>query len=301
MLSKIYQQMFLIRSVEEKLLSLFTQGKIKGTVHTCIGQEACAVGSMMAAELEKDLVFSNHRGHGHLLAYGIPLDKFLGELMGKICGPSRGLGGSQHMLWKNFMTSGIQGSLLPIGVGAAFAEKKKKSDAISIIFMGDGTMGQGIVYESFNFAAKWKIPVAFILENNGYAQTTKTCHAHAGDISMRAAAFNIPCSSIDGNNVELVHDHLVKSYSRIRTSNSPELIELRTNRLCAHSKGDDTRPEEELAEYWKNDPLNNVAFKLPKEKIDSLQAEIINMVESTVKKVLQAPSLSYETYKEKGL
>lgn len=294
----MYKQMRTIREVEQTLLDLFSAGKIKGTVHTCIGQEACAVGVMRAINCEKDLVFSNHRGHGHLLAYGIPLDIFLGEILGRTSGPSRGIGGSQHMLWKNFMTSGIQGSLLPIGTGAALAEKKKGSGAISVIYLGDGTMGQGIVYESFNFAAQWKIPTLFLLENNGYAQTTKLCDVHAGDLATRAEKFGVKCSSVDGNDVCNTLTHLSHVAEQIRTTNTPQFVELKTYRLAAHSKSDDTRPMEEIQLNWGNDPISKLSALIPSDKIAKINDAISIEVYEAVKVALQSPTMTLEAYSE---
>jgi TPP-dependent pyruvate/acetoin dehydrogenase alpha subunit len=291
------QQMMIIREVEQSLLDLFSKGQIKGTVHTCIGQEACAVGAMQAIDRDRDLVFSNHRGHGHVLAYGIPLPEFLGEILGRCTGPSRGLGGSQHMLWKNFMTSGIQGSLLPIATGAAFAEKVKKSGAISVVFLGDGTMGQGIVYESFNFAAKLKLPVLFLLENNGYAQTTKIDDVHAGDIATRAEKFGVACSSVDGNDVCAVLDHLSEVADRVRDANQPHFVELKTYRLAAHSKSDDTRPREEVDLHWQDEPILRLKQHLKPEAIEMLQNDVNAEVAEAVASALASQPLCLETYR----
>ncbi|MEJ2171008.1 MAG: thiamine pyrophosphate-dependent enzyme, partial [Desulfobacterales bacterium] len=145
--NKFYYQMRLIRSVEERLLDLFSVGLLSGTVHTCIGQEASAVGLINALDATKDLIFSNHRAHGHYIVYTDDIEGLIAEVMGKKTGACGGIGGSQHLCKRNMYTNGVQGGMVPSAVGAALAEKLKHSKAICVVFLGDGTMGQGTVYE----------------------------------------------------------------------------------------------------------------------------------------------------------
>ena len=151
---RFYQQMVLIRLVEEKLLELFNEGRIHGTTHTSIGQEANAVGILNAIDRDCDIVWSNHRCHGHFLAYSGEIEGLIAEVMGKSSGVSGGRGGSQHLCHRNFHSNGIQGGIVPIAVGSALA--KKATGAIAIVFLGDGTMGEGLVYESLNLAALYR-------------------------------------------------------------------------------------------------------------------------------------------------
>ena len=169
--NKILTQALRIRLVEEKLLELFNEGKLNGTVHTCIGQELTGV--CLAESLnEDDYILSNHRGHGHLLSRETDLTGLFAELMGKEAGICGGRGGSQHLYRPNFLSNGIQGGMTPIACGLALAGKIKKTGKVVSVFFGDGTLGEGLIYEAFNIASKWGLPVIFILENNGIAQST---------------------------------------------------------------------------------------------------------------------------------
>ncbi|HMJ24673.1 MAG TPA: thiamine pyrophosphate-dependent enzyme, partial [Pyrinomonadaceae bacterium] len=165
-LKMFFQQMLTVRIVEERLLRLFSEGLLHGTVHTCLGQEGCAVGVVSALNAERDVVFSNHRGHGHFLAYCDDVDGLIAELMGRRTGVCAGVGGSQHLHQKNFYSNGILGGIVPVATGMALAEKAKESDSIVIVFLGDGAFGEGVVYEAFNIAALWDLPILFVVELN---------------------------------------------------------------------------------------------------------------------------------------
>ena len=185
-----YSLALLIRAVEEKFLSLFSDGKLNGTVHTCIGQELSAT-AFCEPLLANDYVFSNHRCHGHYIAFTKHYESLILELMGKSMGVSGGVGGSQHLSNKNFFSNGPQGSMTPVAVGVAKACKLKNNNKIVICFIGDGTMGEGIIYESMNMASLYKLPVLFVCENNRYAQSTKIENNLAGSIKKRAESFNL--------------------------------------------------------------------------------------------------------------
>ena len=186
--AELYRGLCRIRHFEEAVLYAFPKGMFYGTTHTYLGQEANAVG-VLAHLNPGDIVFSNHRCHGHFIAYGGDLRSLFAELMGKATGVCGGLGGSQHLHWKNFYSNGILGSTVPVAVGTALAEKAKGSKAITIAFLGDGALGEGVVYEGLNIASLWKAPILFILENNHIAQTTPIELAMAGEIPARFAAF----------------------------------------------------------------------------------------------------------------
>src|SRR5215204_416232 len=168
----LYERMYLIRRFEETLLGLFSEGKIAGTTHTYIGQEANAVGVIAHLEQKRDVVVSNHRCHGHYLAFTGDVDGLLREVMGREGGVCGGKGGSQHLWSGNFFSNGVLGSTVPVAAGMALAERERGSDAVTTAFIGDGTLGQGVVYETLNLASLWRLPLLFVLENNSYAQST---------------------------------------------------------------------------------------------------------------------------------
>ena len=163
--SSLYKMMYRIRRFEETVLDNFSSGLFHGTTHTYIGQEANAVGVISNLEPD-DLVFSNHRCHGHFIAYGGEIKALFAELMGRKTGVCGGIGGSQHIHWKNFYSNGILGGTVPIATGVSLAEKFKGTKTITVVFIGDGALGEGLVYESLNMAALWKAPILFVVENN---------------------------------------------------------------------------------------------------------------------------------------
>src|SRR3982751_2114814 len=190
-----------IRKVEEKFLELFSEGKLNGTVHTCVGQEFSAVA--FAGQLKKkDFVFSNHRCHGHYIAFTGDTRGLLAELLGKASGTSGGIGSSQHLCNNNFFSNGIQGGIVPVAAGYALGNKLKQNGAIGIVFIGDGTLGEGALYETMNIISKWEIPLMIVCENNFFAQSTPQHINLAGDIRARAAAFGIKTFKNDTWNPE---------------------------------------------------------------------------------------------------
>jgi len=251
---KLYKQMLLIRRFEERVLDEFSQGHLFGTTHTYIGQEANAVG-IFDTVVSNDIVFSNHRCHGHFIAYGGDIHRLAAELMGKATGLCGGRGGSQHICWRNFYSNGVQGGIVPCATGMALAEKEKQSGQIVLVFLGDGTLGQGVVYESLNLASLWKLPVLFVVEDNLYAQTTSVHLALAGSISARFEAFGIECTELETTNVLEIHRCAAEAINRVRQRSRPGALVLHTYRLCAHSKGDDTRDPEEIERFRLLDPL----------------------------------------------
>ena len=152
-----------IRRFEQSLLDLFGSGVLAGTTHTCVGQETIAVGVVSAIDRARDIVFSNHRGHGHFLAYCGEVERLYLEVMGKAGGVCGGRGGSQHLHYRNFYSNGIQGGIVPVATGMALAEKLQRTGAVALVFLGDGTLGEGVVYESLNIAALWQLPVVFVI------------------------------------------------------------------------------------------------------------------------------------------
>lgn len=186
-----YRKAKLIREFEQLLLKLFGQGKLNGTVHTCVGQELVPV-LLSAFIREEDTFFSNHRGHGHYIAKTDDVKGLLAEVMGRTTGCSGGFGGSQHLYKeKSFYSNGIQGGMAPIAAGYAFSRKISGKEGISVLFLGDGTLGEGTLYEAMNCAAIYQLPILFVLEHNGYAQSTCSKQTFAGTAKNRFEGFGL--------------------------------------------------------------------------------------------------------------
>lgn len=270
----LYRELYRVRRFEETILDEFSSGAFYGTTHTYIGQEANAVG-VISALYPEDIVFSNHRCHGHFLAYGGDMQGLYAELMGKSSGVGGGRGGSQHIHWKNFYSNGVLGSTVPIGTGTALAEKLKGNDTIAVIFFGDGALGEGVVYESLNMASLWGVPVLYIVENNNIAQTTPTSMALAGSIKERFEAFSISATEIDSSDVIDIHSTASELVKEVREQQTPRALIIHTHRFGPHSKGDDTRSEEEIAKLRSTrDPINIHAERVLPKEIMQIQSAI---------------------------
>lgn len=247
--------MLLIRRTEELILQLFTEGKVSGTTHTCIGQEANAIALISQLDPAIDFVMSNHRCHGHYLSFGCSLEGLLGEIMGRANGICGGRGGSQHLKSGNFFSNGVLGGGAAIACGLALGEKLKKQNGIAVWCLSDGALGEGVVYESLNMAALWNLPILFFVENNLYAQSTPIALGVAGSVVDRAKPFGIHADEIDTTDVEQLRPWCSEMIEYVRTNRKPAWAVVDTYRLAAHSKGDDNRPEEELARHREHDPL----------------------------------------------
>ena len=286
--ASLYAHMLRIRKFEEQVLDAFQQGLLYGTTHTAIGQEANAVGVItnLAAD---DIVVSNHRCHAHFLAYGGALQALFGEIMGKSCGVCAGRGGSQHLHWRNFYSNGIQGGIVPMACGIALAEKRKDSHAICVVFLGDGTLGEGVVYESLNMASLWSLPVLFVLENNHIAQTTPIQLALAGSITARFEAFGIPARHMDTSDVLQIGSAAEELIARVRSESRPQALIIDTVRFGAHSKGDDTRPEAEMAVLRaQRDPLLIHATRLSPEERQQIETAVTQEINAAFQVALEA-------------
>lgn len=285
--SMLFQTMTLIRNVELTLLQLFDEGKLSGTTHTCIGQEviSAALGSSTAPD---DVVFSTHRCHGHFLARGGPLKELFAEIMGRdsaICG---GRGGSQHLHYRNFFSNGVQGGALGNATGIALAEKLKNSSNVVVAFLGDGTLGEGLVYESLNFASLQRLPVVFVLEHNRYAQSTPSQLGVSGSITGRAAAFGIQAEEADA----LEPDEVVTAFQRcvdMARNSRPVFLVVHTYRLAPHSKGDDTRDAGEIAIWKQKDPLLQLRRQLSNELVSRTEREVQEVIAAALLEAEQAP------------
>ena len=288
-LADLYRSMLRIRRFEETVLGEFSRGYFFGTTHTYIGQEANAVGVLRNIAPE-DIVVSNHRSHGHFLAYGGDMRALFAELMGKSTGVCGGRGGSQHLHWKNFYSNGVLGGTSPIGTGIALAEKFNQRDTVTITFLGDGALGEGILYESLNMASLWSAPVLFVLENNHIAQTTPTEINLAGNIANRFNAFGIDTEELDTSNVLKIQSSAARAISEVRKKFSPQALILNTYRFGPHSKGDDTRPEEEILELRKTrDPISILATHLEPDQINPIEEEVDDEVKLAFQKAKSDP------------
>jgi TPP-dependent pyruvate/acetoin dehydrogenase alpha subunit len=287
--AELYRQLCRIRHFEETVLEAFPRGMFYGTTHTYLGQEANAVGVLSHLKAG-DIVFSNHRCHGHFIAYGGDLRALFAELMGKATGVCGGLGGSQHLHWKDFYSNGILGSTAPVAVGTALAEKAKGSKAITIAFLGDGALGEGVVYESLNIAALWKAPILFVLENNHIAQTTPIKLAVAGEIPARFAAFGIHGREADTSDVREVSEAAGKEIEILRKQGGPRALVIHTVRFGPHSKGDDTRDPKVMDKLRATrDPLKIHGSHLSPRQRNDIEAEVKAQVVSAFEQAQTDP------------
>ena len=280
-----FEKAIKIREVENRLLKYFANGTINGTVHTCVGQEFS--GLAFAGQLgNTDFVISNHRGHGHFISFTGEYDSLIAELMGKSIGICAGIGSSQHLYKKNFLTNGIQGGIVPVAAGIAMAEKLKRSNNIAVVFIGDGTLGEGVLYETLNIISLWKIPLLVVCENNKYAQSTSQKFNLAGDILKRAEAFNIETKQSDIWNLKELYSDARSSIESVRDKCKPIFHLVDVYRLNAHSKGDDLRDQNEINYYRTLDPVNlfqentNGKYSGIKEKVENELALIENEIKA---------------------
>ncbi|MBI4730764.1 MAG: thiamine pyrophosphate-dependent dehydrogenase E1 component subunit alpha [Chloroflexi bacterium] len=291
----LYKTMLLIRRFEERLLAEFSTGKLVGTTHTYIGQEADAAGIFSVAGAD-DVIFSNHRCHGHFLAYGGDPYRLAAELMGRATGLVGGRGGSQHIQWRNFYSNGIQGGIVPVATGMALVEKAQKTGNIALVFIGDGTLGEGSLYESLNIAALWTLPLLIVLEDNHYAQTTPSEKGVAGSMTGRFAAFGIPVWERETADVLEVRLAATEAIQRVRSGAGPACLLLHTYRFSAHSKGDDPRSPEELTRIRQFDPLNVHAKRLPSAEIEQAETEVAPVVNDAFARADADPFPSLRDY-----
>ncbi|ESZ88546.1 MAG: pyruvate dehydrogenase E1 subunit alpha [Blastomonas sp. CACIA14H2] len=267
-----YKEMLLIRRFEERAGQLYGLGLIGGFCHLYIGQEAVAVGLQSALEPGKDSVITGYRDHGHMLAYGIDPKIIMAELTGRGAGISRGKGGSMHMFsteHKFYGGHGIVGAQVPLGAGLAFGHKYSEDGGVCMAYFGDGAANQGQVYESFNMAALWKLPIIFVIENNGYAMGTKVSRSSAEtEFYRRGDSFRIPGMQVNGMDVLEVRGAAEAALEYVRAGNGPLLMELKTYRYRGHSMSDP-------AKYRSREEVQNVKEK--SDPIEAAKAELLKM------------------------
>ena len=262
---QFYREMLLIRRFEEKAGQLYGLGLIGGFCHLYIGQEAVAVGIQSALDSEKDSVITGYRDHGHMLAYGIDPKVIMAELTGRGAGISRGKGGSMHMFSvekKFYGGHGIVGAQVSLGAGLAFAHKYTEDGGVAVSYFGDGAANQGQVYESFNMAALWKLPIIFVIENNGYAMGTAVSRSSSEThFHKRGEAFRIPGMQVNGMDVLEMRAAAEAAIDYVRSGNGPILMEVKTYRYRGHSMSDPAkyRSREEVQDMKeKSDPIDGL-------------------------------------------
>jgi 2-oxoisovalerate dehydrogenase E1 component len=244
-----------IRKFEEFVLKLFSEGLLNGTTHAYIGQEAVAA-SIFSQLSQQDWVFSNHRCHGHYLLHQRDPVGLLAELMGRSAGVCGGVGGSQHLHRGRFFSNGVQGGTVPALLGLTWAARHRgEQSAIGVVFLGDGTLGQGQVYECFNLASLWQLPVLFVLEHNEYSQSTPSRLQIAGDVAKRAEAFDIPVYHMESNWVLDCLPPAEQATNYVRQERRPAMLFCKTFRLCSHSRSDDGRSAAEVEARRDQDPV----------------------------------------------
>lgn len=284
--------LLLIRNFERGLLDLFTQGKLNGTTHSCLGQEYVPV-ALRTLLRPGDHVFSNHRGHGHYLArFDDPIG-LLAEIMGRegaVCG---GVGGSQHIHREGYLSTGVQGESMPVGAGVALHLKRAGEGGLAAVFIGDGTFGEGAVYEALNIAQLWRLPLLVVVENNGIAQTTPTTAHMAGTIAGRAAAFGVAHHVVEGDDIAGIRATLAPLVQGVRDRHTPLVVEFRTVRVGPHSKGDDTRTAEDLAMVNERDWYRRYAAVLPG-RFEAADARQRARVEEAIRMVEDRPPSRWE-------
>ena len=284
-----FENMLLQRRFEEKAGQLYGQQKIRGFCHLYIGQEACSSGSVTALK-EGDKYITAYRDHGFPLALGSDPNKIMAELYGKETGSSKGKGGSMHIFdkEKGFVGGhGIVGGQIPLGAGLAFAEKYKGTDNVCLCLFGDGAIRQGSFHETVNMAVTWKLPVIFVVENNGYAMGTSVSRSsNVTDLYTIGDAYDIPSEPVDGMSVEAVHDAVERAAARARAGEGPTFLEFRTYRYRGHSMSDPQkyRSKEEVESYKKLDPIEQVRATILDNKLateDDLAA-----IEAKIKEIV---------------
>lgn len=278
---EFYEKMYTIRATETAIMAGLGSGALKGTAHVCIGQEAVSVGVCSVLGRD-DYVFSNHRGHGHMLAMGMPPRDLIYEIAGTDRGSCSGLGGSQHISEPSigFMGSnGITGGSVPVAVGSALAKKLKGGGSISVVFFGDGASSQGVVWESINMASIWELPVVFVFENNMYGMSSPKVKFVSGSMEGRARGFGLNYFKADGMDVESVYFNAMRSRD-LALSCGPVILQCDTYRYLGHSKSDRQvyRKKEEVRKWKEKDPIKKLRCLISEDKTSTIERDIDNKI-----------------------
>jgi len=295
-----YESMYLQRKFEEKAGQLYGQQKIRGFCHLYIGQEACSSGAVSALTKD-DKWITAYRDHGHPLALGTDPNRIMAELFGKVTGTTKGKGGSMHIFDRevNFIGGhGIVGAQIPLGAGIAFAEKYKGTQNLCMCYFGDGAVRQGALHEAFNMAMTWKLPVIFVVENNGYAMGTSVERtSNVRELYTIGEAYDMPAEPVDAMDVEMVHEAVKRAADRARAGEGPTFLEFKTYRYRGHSMSDPQkyRTKEEVEQWKMRDPLEMVRHRiltngiLTEDDLDLIDAKVKEVVEASVKYAEESP------------
>ncbi|MAX78875.1 MAG: pyruvate dehydrogenase (acetyl-transferring) E1 component subunit alpha [Crocinitomicaceae bacterium] len=298
---KWYEDMLVMRKIEEKAGQLYIQQKFGGFCHLYIGQEAVVAGTASATE-KGDKHITAYRDHAHPIALGVHPKYMMAELYGKSTGMSKGKGGSMHMFHKEVGLMGghgIVGAQIPMGAGIAFAEQYKGTKNVCVTSMGDGAVRQGALHETFNMAMKWKLPVIFIIENNNYAMGTSVERTtNVVDLSKIGLSYGMPSESVDGMSVEAVHEAMKKAVDRARKGEGPTLLDIRTYRYKGHSMSDPQkyRTKDEVNEFKERDPIAGVLNSIyeygfaTEEDIKKINSKVKEIVDESVKFAEESPA-----------
>jgi len=296
-LLEAYGRMTLIRVFEERVSELYRDSEVPGFVHLSTGQEASAVGACWPLAVT-DVITSNHRGHGHCLAKGLPPEPMMAELLARATGTNKGLGGSMHIADPDlgiFGANGIVAAGVPIAGGAALAAKLRGRGVV-VSFFGDGAVAQGAFHEAANLAALWRLPMVFFCENNGYAEFSPIADQHPVPMAARAAGYGLEYVPVDGNDVEAVAAVMTDAVGRIRAGGGPMFVEAITYRWHGHYEGDPEkyRDKDELAEWQQRDPLVITRARLLQrgvgpEKLDLIETQVRARIDAAVDAARQAP------------
>lgn len=275
----LYRTMVRIRDFEEKAAECFMKGMLAGNIHLSIGEEAVAAGACKAMEKD-DYMATTHRGHGHCLAKGADVNKMMAEIFGKKTGYCKGKGGSMHIAdvegLKHLGANGIVGAGIPIATGSALASKIWKDGHVTVCFFGDSASNQGTFHEAVNMAAAWKLPVVYLIENNGYGVSTSIDRVtNTPDLSVRAKAYDIPGKTVDGNDPIIVYEAMKEALDYVRSGNGPYILECKTFRHQGHYCGDPAkyRPDDYMVQAHKHDCIPCMRKKLLTGKI-ATEAEL---------------------------
>jgi TPP-dependent pyruvate/acetoin dehydrogenase alpha subunit len=294
-------RMIEIRAFENRVNELFAEGIIHGTTHLCLGQEALSIALALVARND-DVVAATYRGHGIALALGMTPESILAEMLGRASGCTGGLGGSMHLCAPDvglLPTSAVIGAGLPHAVGAAVAFQNRGEDRVALAVFGDGASNIGAFHESLNMAAVWKLPVVFVCDNNLYGEYSRiNITTSVEDISVRAASYGIPGTSVDGMDIPTARDALAEAVERARSGGGPSLVEARTYRFAGHSRADkaEYRPAGELETWQEREPILVATRALEADGVlgagegDALDAQVRARIEAVVEQVREAPN-----------
>jgi len=305
----ILRKMYRIRHFELKVIDLFQEGQIRGSTHTYIGEEASGVGTCSALRPD-DYITSTHRGHGHCIAKGGRVDLMMAELLGKASGYCKGKGGSMHIADVEagiLGANGIVGGGIGIATGAGLSAKVRGTDQVCVCFFGDGGFNQGVLYESANIAALWKLPVIYLCENNKYAMSTPIEKSSAvADLSARAAAFGMPAMNVDGMDVLAVREAVWHGAERARRGEGPSLIVSDTYRFEGHNVGDGQRyrTRDEVEKWRQSDPILRFRDQMARQGLlsdaeaDQIEREVEDELARAIEFAQQAPEPAEDTLEE---